>query len=268
MLRYHLARDGRSLGIMEQVELVRALQAGELRAEDLSWCEGESAWSPLRSRPWAAAFIPALTGPTLERVGRPLYRRILPTLRDVLLAPTRTFTPGSDTLPILPALGWHLALATVANLLGLLWAQWFFRSYWMQARSLSQGLLPDWSEAFHVLMLWALATPLLVLIGAFAVPFAVQSLLRLVRGGGGGWRATFRVLNYTGGAVHLLLAIPFVGFLAAPWGFACTLPALAAAHRTSGRRVAAAFALAAFLMLGSLLLSLLMVWFAFSTQLI
>lgn len=268
MLRYHLARDGRSLGMLEQVELVRALQTGELQADDLSWCEGESGWSPLRLRPWAAAFIPALTGPTLERVGRPWYRRILPTFRDVLLAPTRTFTPGAGPLALLPALGWHLTLATLANGLGLFWAQWFFRSYWLHARSLSQGLLPDWSEAFHVLTLWALATPVLVLIGAFTVTYSVHGLLRLVRAGSGGWRATFRVLNYTGGAVHLLLAIPLVGFLAAPWGFAYTLPALAAAHRTSVGRVAAAFALAAFLMLGSLLLSLLMVWFAFSTRLI
>lgn len=265
MNRYHLARDGRTLGVRDEAEVAAGLASGDLRGEDLSWIDGEPAWVPLGRRPWAAGFIPVAVGPALERAGRPWPRRLLPTLREVLLAPTRAFAPGKAAPPIRPALLWHVTLATVANLVGLLWAEWLLRPYWELGQVLSQGILPAWSDAFVFLVAWALSTPLLVLGGAFVAVPGLHLLLRLVGAGGSGWRATLRVANYIGGAVHFLLAIPLVGFVAGPWGAGCAVLGLASAHRVSPARILAAALVGCLLLLGAAILALAMVWFAFAT---
>lgn len=264
----HLARDGASLGTHGRAEVLVGLGDGRFRPSDLSWSPGETAWVPLRERPWAAGMMPAAEPLPWEDPGRRWLAAIFPTLHRALLAPFRAFQPAPGIPRLAPALSWHLLLATFANLLGLGWAHWLVRPYWERLRLLSGDLMPDWGSVVVYLALWALATPVLVLAGAFLVSFYIQGFLRLLRAGAAGWRATFRVVNYVGGAANLLLAFPFVGILAAPWGMACAMAGLASAHGASRGRVGVALALAALVVAFASLGALLLVVLAFATRLV
>ena len=46
-MNYHVGRAGQQLGVYSE-EIIRAmLQRGELRSDDLGWCEGQGDWRPL-----------------------------------------------------------------------------------------------------------------------------------------------------------------------------------------------------------------------------
>ena len=264
----HLARDGASLGTHQRAEVLAGLAEGRFRPGDLSWTPGEPAWLPLRERPWSAGFLPR--GETLawEDPGRRWPAAILPTLRRTLLAPGRTFAPESAPVRLAPALGWHLFLGTFANLIGLGWANWLVRPYWEQLRLMSGSLMPEWGTVLGYLAFWALATPFLILAGAFLGSAYLHGWLRLLGAGRGGWRATFRVLNYVGGSANLLLAIPFVGIVAGPWGLGCALLGLASAHGAARGRVGLALGLAAFLVAFVAMGALVLVLLAFASRLV
>ena len=131
---------------------------------------------------------------------------------------------------------------------------------------LPPGWLPEWSSLFGWLAIWAAATPLLVFVGSWAASLALHGLLLLFRAGDGGWRATFRVVNYVGGAANTLLAIPFAGFLAAPWGFGCAVAGLASAHGASRGRVVAAIMTGGLAVLLAVVGCLVLVALAFATR--
>jgi len=228
--RLHLARDGRSLGQREASEVAAALIAGELHPADLSWREGEPAWIALRRRPefaGATAFRVA-PAPALERwrdIGWP--RAAWLSVREMLLAPEDTFARLPAAGSVWPAFLLHLALACLANALGLLWAEWLIRPVW---ELVFPSLLP-WGGAFRFFGWLALATPLIVLVGAWVAPTLLHLALRLVGGGKGGWGVTFRTVNYVGAAANLVLAVPVLGALALPWGGFCLIAGLASAQR-------------------------------------
>ncbi len=266
----HLARDGASLGIHAQGEVLAGLADGRFRPSDLSWSPGEPAWAPLRARPWVAGVLPRSEPLAWEDPSRRWHVALLPTLRRTLLAPSAAFAPAPSPEPLRlgPPLAWHLLLATFANLLGLGWAHWLVRPYWEQARLLTRELLPEWVTILGYLGLWALATPVLVLGGAFLAAFYLHGFLRLVGAGAAGWRSTFRVLNYVGGSANLLLAIPFLGILAGPWGLGCAMAGLASAHGASRPRVGVALTLAAGVVAFAALGALLLVVLAFTMRLV
>ncbi len=264
----HLARDGASLGTHGQAEVLVGLGDGRFRPSDLSWTPGESAWVPLRARPWVAGVLPRAEPMPWEDPSRRWPLAIFPTLRRTLLSPTRAFAPASGAVRLAPPLAWHLLLATFANLIGLGWAHLIFRPYWEQFRLLSGSLIPEWTTVLAYMSLWALATPFLVLTGAFLASFYLQGFLRLVGVGAAGWRSTFRVLNYVGGSANLLLAIPFLGILAGPWGLGCAMAGLASAHGASRTRVGVAMTLAALGVAFAALGTLLMVVLAFTMRLV
>lgn len=254
----HLARDGASLGTHGQAEVLAGLAEGRFRPSDLSWSPGEASWVALRARAWVAGVLPRAEPLPWEDPSRRWPLALFPTLRRTLLAPSRGFEPGAGQVRLAPALTWHLLLATFANLIGLGWAHWLVRPYWEQARLMTGSLIPEWTTLVGYLAIWALATPLLVLAGGFLATFYIQGFLRLLKAGKAGWRPTFRVLNYVGGSANLLLAFPFVGILAGPWGLGCAMAGLASAHGASRARVGVALSLAAagvaFAALGALLL--------------
>jgi len=244
--RLHLARDGRSLGQREVPEILTALTFGELRPSDLSWREGETAWMPLGQRPEfaAATAIRPMPEPALERwreVG--LLRATGLTLRETLLAPVSTFAALPARGGPGPAFLLHLAVACLANALGLAWAEWFIRPVWEGALGAFSNLLP-WGQVLRFFGWLALVTPVLVSVGAWVGPTLLHGALRLLGGGKGGWGVTFRVTNYVGAATNLILAIPLLGILALPWGAFCLIAGLGAAHRDDAWRPMLAIALA------------------------
>lgn len=270
MTRLHLARDGASLGQLEQAEILAHLADGRLRPSDLSWAEGESGWIPLARRAWVtplARRAPLGDGPALERPGLAWWRALLPTFRETLIAPGATFRPSPHPPRILPGLAWHAILALLANLAGLYWAERYLRNPWQRSEQLLEGLLPSWSSAWEFFRIWALLSPALVILGTFVGATLLHAMLRLLRGGKAGWTATFRVLNYVGGSANLLLAVPLVGILAGPWALACATLGLASAHGDSSLKPAAAFVLTGLLALACLLAALVIALLPFLTQL-
>jgi hypothetical protein len=270
MTRFHLARDGQSLGRLGQAEILAALVAGDLRPSDLTWAEGEAAWIPLAGRTWAAPFAartPVGEGPPLERPGLAWWRALLPTLRETLVAPGATFRPSSRPPRLLPGILWHAGLALLANLAALHLAERFLRSPWQRTEQLLEGILPSWGSAWEVFKLWALLSPLIVVVGTLLGATLLHAMLRLLRGGRGGWISTFRVLNYVGGCANVLLAIPLLGLLAGPWALACAGLGLAAAHGDPPLKVSGAFLLAGLLALACLLSAVVIVLLPFLVRL-
>ncbi|MFN7340455.1 MAG: YIP1 family protein [Opitutia bacterium] len=270
MIRYHLAREGSSLGQLDQAEILVRLAAGELRPSDLTWAPGEPAWTPLAARPWCGAFAhraPLGEGPALERPGLAWWRALLPTFRETLIAPGTTFRPSPQPPRILPGLAWHASLALLSNLAGLYWAERYLRNPWQRSEQLFEGLLPSWGAAWEFFRIWALVSPLLVVVGTVVGATLVHAMLRLMRGGKAGWVSTFRVLNYVGGSANLLLAVPLLGMLAGPWALACAALGLAAAHGDTTAKSVGAFVLTGLLGLACLLAALVIALLPFLAQL-
>lgn len=46
-MNYHVGRAGQQLGVYPEETIRAMLQRGELRADDLGWCEGQGDWKPL-----------------------------------------------------------------------------------------------------------------------------------------------------------------------------------------------------------------------------
>ncbi|MFH1138217.1 MAG: YIP1 family protein [Pseudomonadota bacterium] len=80
-------------------------------------------------------------------------------------------------------------------------------------------------------------TPLAILIGLYIGSAIAHLFLVIVRGGGGGFQATFRVMAYSS-SCQLLNAIPLLGsFLGGLWGMVVAVIGLARAHEVGVGRV-------------------------------
>ena len=258
---YHLADGGGSLGVFRSAEVEAGLATGRFAGTVLSWREGEPGWIPLAQRPEfgaaRSAFVtlqPATT-PEFEVGGRLLaggfFRRCVRTWVGVLFRPTATFVPFRATARIRLAWVWLLLAAVVAVSLLFFLGQSslgpFLRALGRSEDVRSTGLnLTYLGKACFLLPLWAGGLVVLLTV-------ALQAALRVFAGGAAGWRATFRVVAYLGGAwllgfVPLLLAsgplFPRTfafggGFLGATFlvGLSFFLPlgrALALAHGDAG----------------------------------
>lgn len=61
-MNYHIGRAGKQLGVYPEETVRTMLQQGELRADDLGWCEGQADWQPLGQLFAGAGSPPSLTG--------------------------------------------------------------------------------------------------------------------------------------------------------------------------------------------------------------
>jgi hypothetical protein len=205
---YHLA-DGRgSLGVFRRAEVEAGLATGRFAGTVLSWREGEPGWVALASRPEfgaarsAFATLQPATTPAFEVGGRLLargfLRRCARTWVDVLFRPTATFVPFREPAGIRLAWIWLLLATALAVplvfFLGQATLTAFLRAIGRSVDVRTAGLnLTYLGKAWLLLPLWASGlTALLTL--------ALHAALRVFAGGAGGWRATFRVIAYLGGA--------------------------------------------------------------------
>lgn len=60
-MNYHVGRNGQQLGVYSEETIRGMLQRGELRAEDLGWCEGQGDWQTL-GQLFGAATPPPISG--------------------------------------------------------------------------------------------------------------------------------------------------------------------------------------------------------------
>jgi hypothetical protein len=258
---YHLADGGSSLGVFRATEVEAGLATGRFTGTVLSWREGEPGWVPLASRPEfgaarsAFATLRPATTPEFEvgerLPGRGFCRRCVRTWVDVLFRPTATFLPFREAAGVRRAWCWLLLATALAVpllfLLGQSAVAAFLRAIGRSVEARAGGLnLTYLGKAWCLLPLWASGL-------AGLLTLALQAVLRVFGGGAAGWRATFRVIAYLGGAwllgcVALFLALsPFwprvfadagglYGALAALGASFCLLlgRALALAHGDAG----------------------------------
>ncbi|MEY4086613.1 MAG: hypothetical protein RLZZ405_801 [Verrucomicrobiota bacterium] len=272
---YHLAERGTSLGVFRPAEVEAGLATGRFAGTVLSWREGEAGWVPLASRPEfgaaRSAFVTLqpVTSPAFEVgprwVSPGFFRRWALTWFGVLFRPTATFRPFQEGGRIGRAWLWLLLAATLAVpalfFLGQAPLVFFLRSIGRTVELPTAGLnLTYLGRALFLLPLWATG------LGA-GLTLALHLSLRVFGGGVAGWRATFRVVAYLGGAgllagVGLFLGLsPLLPRTSAAGGFlslaACVgalgfggllVRALALAHGDAGWKPA--LAMLAVLVLG------------------
>ena len=205
---YHLADRGGSLGVFRAAEVEAGLATGRFTGAVLSWREGEPGWIPLAQRPEfgaaRAAFVTLqpVTSPAFEVGGRLLARGFLArcarTWLGVVFRPAATFTPFRERAGIRLAWLWLLLAAALAVpllfLLGQAALSAFLRAIGRSVDLRLGGLnLTYLGKALLFLPLWATG-----LVAGLTLP--LQAALRVFGGGAAGWRTTFRVLAYFGGA--------------------------------------------------------------------
>ena len=216
---YHLAVPGGSLGVFAFAEVEAGLATGRFAGTVLSWREGEPAWVPLASRPEFGAARTAFV--TLVPVNSPAFedgprwfsagflRRGWRTWFGVLFRPSATFRPFQDGGRIGRAWVWLLLAAALAVpalfFLGQSALAAFLRAIGRSVDVRADGLnLTYLGRALFLLPLWATALATLLTLAAHVG-------LKVFGGGAAGWRATFRVIAYLGGAWLLAGVAGFLG---------------------------------------------------------
>jgi hypothetical protein len=213
---YHLAERGISLGVFRPAEVEAGLATGRFAGTVLSWREGESGWVALASRPEFGAARSAfvtfqpVTSPAFE-VGPRWFssgflRRWTLTWFGVLFRPAATFRPFREGGRIGRAWVWLLLGAALAApllfFLGQAALTAFLRAIGRTVELRTAGLnLTYLGRALFILPLWATGL-------AAGLTLALHLVLRVFGGGVAGWRATFRVIAYLGGA-WLLAGVAF-----------------------------------------------------------
>jgi hypothetical protein len=216
---YHLAERGISLGVFRPAEVEAGLATGRFAGTVLSWREGESGWVALASRPEFGAARSAFV--TLQPVTSPafevgprwfspgFFRRWALTWFGVLFRPATTFRPFQEGGRIGRAWLWLLLAAALAVpalfFLGQASLAFFLRAIGRTVEMRTAGLnLTYLGRALFLLPLWATGL-------AALLTLALHVGLRIFGGGVAGWRATFRVIAYLGGAWLLAGVALFLG---------------------------------------------------------
>jgi len=216
---YHLAERGISLGVFRPAEVEAGLATGRFAGTVLSWREGESGWVALASRPEFGAARSAFV--TLQPVTSPafevgprwfapgFFRRWALTWFGVLFRPAATFRPFQEGGRIGRAWLWLLLAAALAVpalfFLGQASLAFFLRAIGRTVEMRTAGLnLTYLGRALFLLPLWATGL-------AALLTLALHVGLRVFGGGVAGWRATFRVIAYLGGAWLLAGVASFLG---------------------------------------------------------
>jgi len=216
---YHLAAHGTSLGVFRPAEVEAGLATGRFAGTVLSWRECECGWVALASRPEFGAARSAFV--TLQPVTSPafevgprwfspgFFRRGARTWFDVLFRPAATFQPFREGGRIGRAWLWLLLAAALAVpalfFLGQVQLGFFVRAIGLPAELRAAGLnLTYLGRALFLLPLWATGL-------AAVLTLALHAALRVFAGGSAGWRATFRVIAYLGGAGLLAGVALFLG---------------------------------------------------------
>lgn len=168
-----------------------------------------------------------------------LWQGIFQTFRNVLFNPVHLFRTLHYGRGIKEPLAFGMLFGSLGMMIALFWQ--FLLAAWGFGGSL-KGI----SSTFPVLLLFPVLlvlAPVLVALGLFIVSGILHLLLRIVRGGGHGFEATFRVVAY-GQATQVFAIIPFLGgFVGSIWLLVIEIIGLREIHETSYLRVILAFAI-------------------------
>jgi hypothetical protein len=247
----HVARDGAKLGEFTLEQIHQGLTTGQFRPTDLAWQSGMTDWRPLSEVVGVTAATAAALAiaPAVPATGLPWERRReigffkawLDTVSLLISKPGEAFImmrPEGGLLdPLLFGLIGGCAGAIVSMLFqglmqsipGFGGSNDFFRAI---------GI-----EHWVFFIVYAVLSPLLVVIGLFIGGGILHLCLMLVGGANRSFETTFRVVCFAGGAANLFSMIPMCGgLIAAVYQVVLNCIGLSRAHQTTtGKALLAIF---------------------------
>ena len=221
----HVARDGAKLGEFTLEQIREGLNTGQFRATDLAWQSGMTDWRPLSevvgATTAAAAAPPALAAPALPATGLPwehrqqlgLFKAWFDTVSMLIAKPGEAFTimrpEGGLTDPLIFGMIGGCA-GTIVSIL--------FQGLFQSIPGISTG--HNAFESFGLglwgfLLIYAVLTPLLMIMGFFIGGGILHLCLMLVGGANRPFETTFRVVCFTVGSANLFSMVPICGGLIA-----------------------------------------------------
>jgi hypothetical protein len=256
MAMIHVARDGAKLGEFTLDQIHAGLTTGQFRPTDLGWQTGMTEWRPLSelvsatsAPPPVAAPLAAIAAPAAAASGLPWEHRQqlgfvkawFDTVSLLITKPSEAFTmmrpEGGLMDPLLFGLIGGCAGAVVSILFqGLMSSIPGFAGNDEVFRHFGISHL-----AF--IIIYAVLSPLLVVIGLFVGSAILHVCLMLVGGANRPFETTFRVACFAGGAANLFSMIPMCGgIIAVVYHIVLDCIGLSRAHpTTTGKALLAIF---------------------------
>lgn len=256
MALIHVARDGAKLGEFTVEQVRDGLGTGQFRTSDLGWQSGMAEWRPLSefvastsapplgTEPLAVAGAPvAATGlPWENREQLGLVKAWLDTVSLLIAKPSEAFTMMRPEGGMLGPLLFGLIGSCAGVVVSVLF-QTFMRSI--------PGFGGGPNDLFRALgvghgafmLIYAILSPLFVVIGLFIGSAILHLCLMLVGGANRPFETTFRVVCFTGGAANLFSMIPICGgFVTLIYSIVLECIGLSRAHQTTtGKALMAIF---------------------------
>ena len=248
----HVARDGAKLGEFTLEQIRQGLTTGQFRPSDLAWQSGMTDWRPLSEVVGATAATSAAlaTAPAVPATGLPWERRKelgfakawLDTVSLLISKPGDAFTMMRPEGGLLDPLLFGLIGGCAGSIVSILF-QGLMQSI--------PGLGGNNEALFRAIglgqwvffVIYAVLSPLLVVIGLFIWSGVLHLCLMLVGGANRSFETTFRVACFTGGAANLFSMIPVCGGLIAfVYHIVLNCIGLSRAHQTTtGKALLAIF---------------------------
>ena len=248
----HVARDGAKLGEFTLEQIRQGLTTGQFRPTDIGWQSGMSDWRPLSEIvgvPAAAAAPPALVPGATPASGLPwenrqqlgLVKAWLDTVSLLIGKPTEAFKMMRPEGGLMDPLLFGLIGGCAGAIISILF-QIVMRS--IPGLAGSNDVFQSFGIGHGALMIiYALLSPLLVVMGLFIGGALLHLCLMLVGGANRSFETTFRVVCFAGGAANLFSIIPICGgMIAAVYQIVLNCIGLSEAHQTTtGKALIAIF---------------------------
>jgi hypothetical protein len=222
----HVARDGAKLGEFTLEQIRQGLASGQFRPTDLGWQNGMSDWRPLSefsgvigATPAAAA--PALVSDAVPASGLPwenrqqlgIVKAWLDTVALLIGKPAEAFKMMRPEGGLMDPLLFGLIGGCAGSVVSIL-----FQGLMQSIPGVASG--SDMSHLFGLghwafVIIYAVLSPLLVVMGLFIGGAILHLCLMLVGGANRSFETTFRVVCFAGGAANLFSMIPMCGGLVA-----------------------------------------------------
>ena len=250
----HVARDGAKLGEFTLEQIRAGLTTGQFRPTDLAWQTGMTDWRPLSEFVGVTSAPPPVATPLA--VAAPAVASGLPwehrqqlgfgkawfdTVSLLITKPSEAFTLMRPEGGLVDPLLFGLIGGCAGSIVSILF-QGLVRS------------IPGFAgrdDIFHYfgvshlafIIIYAVLSPLLVIIGLFIGSGILHVCLMLVGGANRSFETTFRVVCFTGGAANLFSMIPICGgIIALVYHIVLNCIGLSRAHpTTTGKALLAIF---------------------------
>ena len=190
-----------------------------------------------------------------ENIG--FFRALVDTWKQSVFHPTEFFA----TMPLEGGYGGPLLYGFIVGEIAVLFSLfWESILLMMGALGESYGQFEEMGFSMGVILLIALASPVLVIVGYFISAGILHLCLLIVGGARRDFEATFRVVCYAAGA-NMFGVIPFCGGLVAwLWNAALNIIGIREAHKISSGRAVLAYCLPAVVCCGFLALAMMFAW--------